>query len=291
MGSTTDIDRCIARLAESQHGIVARRQLRRLRVRTDAIRRRVAAGRLLELSSRVLLVAGAPVTDDARLMAAVLDTGSDACVARESAAASWRLPGFRLDGVPVTTPTRTLFDLAAAPDVSELRMARLIDTAWARRLVSHASLTSMLDELAGKGRPGIVLMRELLEERPADHVPPESNTEARFEEIARLAGLRQLERQVDVGGDDGWIGRVDFIDRRRRLVIEVGDALFHGSLTDRRHDEARWSRLEAAGYAVETVDAFEVFHRADTLVARLRAVANTRNPLASGRTDDRFGGV
>jgi very-short-patch-repair endonuclease len=197
----------------------------------------------------------------------------------------------RLDGVPVTTPTRTLFDLAAAPDVSDLRMARLIDTAWARRLVSHASLTSMLAELAGKGRPGIVLMRELLEARPADHVPPESNTEARFEEIARLAGLRHLERQVDVGGDDGWIGRVDFIDRRRRLVVEVGDALFHGSLTDRRHDEVRWSRLEAAGYAVETVDAFEVFHRADTLVARLRAVANARNPLASGRTDDRSGGV
>lgn len=178
-----------------------------------------------------------------------------------------------LDGIPITTPSRTLFDLAGCPGVNPKQISRTLDTAWSRGLVSHASLARMLDDLAARGRPGITLMRALLDERPADHRPPGSSTEARFQEVACSVGLRAFERQVDLGGDDGWIGRVDFVDRSRRIVVEVIDALFHGSLTDQRHDLTRWRRLEDAGWTVEVVDGFDIFHRTDELRDRLAALA------------------
>ncbi len=300
-----DIDRTVAELAARQHGVVARRQLRALGIRPDAVARRVARGRLSLESDRVLRVAGSPSDTASRVMSAVLDVGANAAVSHSSAAATWRLPGFRvdplhvtggrgqarhdgstlavvheprrlldrhlvvLDGVPITTPSRTLFDLAGSPGVNPKQISRTLDTAWSRGLVSHASLTAMLDDLAARGRPGITLMRALLDERPADHVPPGSSTEARFQEVARSVGLGAFERQVDAGGDDGWIGRVDFVDRSRRLVVEVVDALFHGSLTDQRHDLVRWRRLEDAGWTVEVVDGFDIFHRTDELRSRL----------------------
>ena len=242
-------------------------------------------------------------------MAAVLDAGPGAAASHQTAAAMWQLPGFaiepievvgrrsrarrtaradvvvhepklllphhvvELDGVAVTTPSRVLFDLAGSPFVHPKRLERVLDTAWSRNLVSHASLSRMLDDLACRGRPGISLMRDIMAVRPPDHRPPGSSTEARFQELAAQCGLRRFERQRDMGDDDGWIGRVDFVDTERRLVVEVLDALFHGSLTDQHNDRKRWDRLAAAGVAVEVVDGFDLFHRPERVRTRLQRLA------------------
>ena len=300
-----DIDSELNALAHGQHGLVARYQLRRIGIDPGAIGRRIAAGRLVPVSGRVLRVAGAPATETAALLAAVLDVGPDACVSHESAAGLWGLPGFaklpavvtgrrtrarsgavlasslhrprrlldghvvEIDHLAVTTPTRTVFDLAGSPGIHPLRLERVLDTAWARGLVSHSSLHGMLRDLAARGRPGITLMRELLAARPADHRPPESGLEARFQELARRAGFRSFDRQVDIGDEGGWIGRVDFVDRRRGLVVEVDSARYHGSLTDRRRDDARHAALRAAGFSVETFTDHELFHQPDLVAARL----------------------
>lgn len=251
-------------------------------------------------------------------MAAVLDANVGAASSHQTAAALWQLPGFALepvevvgrrgrarrsatdavivheprmllphhvvevDGVPVTTPTRTLFDLAGSAAVHPKRLERTLDTAWSRNLVSHGSLARMLGELARRGRRGITLMRELIADRPADHRPPESSTEARFQEFARRCGLRSFVRQRDMGDDEAWIGRVDFIDAERQLVVEVVDALFHGSLTDQRHDQERWQRLARSGLRVEVVDGFDLFHRPELVVARLRCLARCTGGTPSG---------
>ena len=153
-----------------------------------------------------------------------------------------------VDGIPCTTLARTLFDLCG--DVHAPRAERAIDTALARKAVTLTELWRVLIDLAEHGRAGTVLLRTLLDERRGEYVAPESELEARFVELARRHGLVEPERQVDLGGDDGWIARVDFLFRGERIVVEVDGAEFHDGLTDRRNDADRDRRLEAAGWHV-----------------------------------------
>lgn len=266
------------------------------------------------VSPRVVRVAGAALTTNSALMAALLDADANAVVSHESAAALWDFTGFRclpavvtgvrptgrseaalartlhrprrllahhvveLDGLRVTTPTRVLFDLASLPDVRPRRIARLLDSAWSRGLTNHAALTRMLGEVGGRGRSGTVLMRGLIHERPIDHRPPESNLESRFNELARRAGIRSFERQIDIGGEEGWIGRVDFLDIKRRIIVEVDSERFHTALTDRQRDALRHASLRDAGYIVESVTDHDLFHEPEAVIARIQSVLRSTVP-------------
>src|SRR4029079_18805341 len=70
-----------------------------------------------------------------------------------------------LHAVPVTTPARTIFDLAACEH--PMRRARALDFALSRRLTNNAELHHMLRQLGRRGRTGITTMRELLADRPS----------------------------------------------------------------------------------------------------------------------------
>ncbi len=118
----------------------------------------------------------------------------------------------RLREVPITTPARTIFDLASLAHLHPGRVARALDAMWAARLVDHRSLTQMLEHLQGKGRPGIRLMRTLLAERGEGYVPAESSLERRFLAVCERFGIVGFDRQVLLG-DDQPIGRVDFVHR------------------------------------------------------------------------------
>lgn len=303
-------DRAVRELFASQHGVAARRQLRAMGMTPKELHRRLATGVFAAESSRVLRLAGAPSTVLSRQMAAVLDTGPGAVISHRTAAARWGLDGFEgdplevtglrprvshgrhplalvhqprrllaahcveLDGIPVTTPTRTVFDLAGARRMHPRRTERILDSLWAKGLVSHASLQRMLSELAKRGRPGIALMRALLDERPVDYRPAGSSLERRFQEIVRRFGFHDFQRQIDVGDDDNWIGRVDFLDRGRRIVVEVDPAPYHTSLTDRQKDAERHAALASAGWSVVSVTDDDLFQRPSLL--RERLVAATR---------------
>ncbi len=176
----------------------------------------------------------------------------------------------RIDGLPVTSPDRTIFDLAGARRIHPLRVERALDTAWAQGLVRWRTLDVTLHELAQKGRPGIRLMRALLDVRGPDHCPPESNLEARLADLLRAAGIAGFDRQVDLGGDD-WIGRVDFVHRALRIVVEVDHSRWHGSLSDSANDARRDARLRAAGWLVIRVSEFDVWHRKHAVIAAIQA--------------------
>lgn len=168
------IDAEVARLAEGQHGVVARRQLSALGLGREAIGRRVRSGRLHRLHSGVYAVGHRVLSPHARWMAAVLACGPGAVLSHHSAAALWgirdnrdgpidvssprkgkshgsirrheaRLPPDEITvhhGIPVTTVPRTIFDLAAgSPGAVEpaLRQAEYL------RLYDRLSLPDLLD--------------------------------------------------------------------------------------------------------------------------------------------------
>lgn len=300
--TTLQLMETIGAVAGIQHGVVSRSQLRRLGVDRGAVRRWVAAGVLEPVTPRVLRLTGAARTFRQRCAAAVLDAGRGALVSQVTAASLWNLPGFSegaihvsrhqsdshrssrlaavhhprllpphhatvLDGIPVTTVARTLFDLAGC--VHPQRAERALDNALTRGYVTLEPLRRVTIELLERGRTGSTLMRSLLAERGAGHIPPASGLEARFLALVVAAGLEIPEGQVDVGAET-WIARVDYFYRRLRLVIEIDSDLHHTSKLDRESDARRDAALEAAGFEVVRFTEHQLRNCPEEVVAAVR---------------------
>lgn len=88
--------------------------------------------------------------------------------------------------------------------------------------------------------------------------------------IVEQAGIPPLLRQRNVGGA-AWIGRVDFLDPDRRLVVEIDSDIHHTSLADRASDARRDAAMRAAGYTVLRIGEEAVRRRPEEVVQLLKA--------------------
>jgi very-short-patch-repair endonuclease len=295
----------IRELAERQHALVSRDQLLELGLNSTTISRMRRSGEWERYTKRVLKRSGVPRTYEQWLMAAALDAGPTSFVSHDASAALWKVSGFgllhlrhadvsrprggtrrpsdlarihelldlepdhttMLNGIPISTPTRVVFELAGArPERAE----RACDNLWSRNLTSRNLLMKMFDEWADRGRAGTVLMREILERRPQGYVPPASNLESRFRWLAEREGVGPFRRQVDLGGEV-WIGRVDFLDQRCPLVVVVLSEEYHGALCDQLDDARRFEALDAAGFTVESIWDHEIWLNPGPAMARVKA--------------------
>ena len=254
-----DLGHAVALLAAQQHGVVEVAQLRALGMDADMVSRWVRAGRLHRLHRGVYAVGHPSITWHGRMLAAVLACGPGAVLSHRSAGALWRfrpydgLPEVTVprtgarhrkglhvhvsgtldeavvtvrEGIPVTTPKRTMVDLADVLVASAL--ARALDGAERAGLVEREGLL-----VPPPGRRRVVV---------APHRFTRSGFERRF--LAALADwdlpLPETNQLVA-----GW--EVDCLWRDRDLVVELDSAhthLNHASFeSDRRKDEA----LDAAG--------------------------------------------
>ncbi len=296
-------DNAIRELARTQRCVLLSQQLYAAGLTAAAIRHRIKDGSLFRLAPRVLALGGAPITKEMLWFGAWLECGGRSAISHETDAEQWAFPGFRsrsihvirlrdgvfppvslarvhttrelpdtqiveVDGLLVTTPARTLFDLA--PRIHPLRLEKLVDRAWSRRLVDWRIMHRTFNELHRRGRAGIALMRELLEERPVDYVPPESNLEARFRQVLRDDLQPEMDRQVNVGDQQSWRGRGDFIDRDKKIIVEIQSDLHHTSVSDMRSDEARRDAITEAGWQVIEITEFELWHRPTVVQRKVR---------------------
>ncbi|MFN7147884.1 MAG: DUF559 domain-containing protein [Microthrixaceae bacterium] len=280
----------------------------------SAIQHAVSSGDLLRVSQGVFVVAGSADTIEQQALAATLSLRgalSHRCAAGWFGIPGWRVTPFEVvrlrpgstkhsalamlhrtvrllpehvtewRGVPVTRPARTLFDLAAVehPD----RVERAYDTMWSRGLVNQTLMEQTLGELEGRGRPGIVLMRRLIDDRRGREQPTGSRLERRFEVLNERAGIPLLRRQVDVGEDE-WIGRMDFVGDERALVVEIDSEIHHAALLDVQRDESITARLKAAGWDVLRLREDDVWNRSRWTVGQLRE-AWWAAPPRPGRAD------
>ncbi len=271
-------------LAERQHGLVTVGQTSDLGLTRSAILHRVQSGRWEPVSGGVYRLVGTERTWAQRLHAAVLASGPAAAASHRSAAALLGIPGFdraglvevvtprprrhrqpgcrvhrwrvlpedhltMIEGITTTRVSRTLIDLAGA--LHPARTERAVDNCLAARTVTLGALRAAFIDLARPGRRGIALMRRLLDDRSDGYVPPASELEACFVALLRSHGLPEPARQVDVGDELGWVGRVDFAYTGARTVIELDSRRHHSSKLDVEADEARDLRLRAAGWQVE----------------------------------------
>lgn len=167
-------------------------------------------------------------------------------------------------GFPVTSIARTIFDIAGLSSrgrarrgwvyVPAARVERMLDDALVGKRTTIADLTTVFVELAGRGRPGTRLMRELLAERSTDFVPTESELEALFVRTLDAFGVAQPRRQVVIGDGDGPIGRVDFLYAHEHLVVELDGQRFHGQRQVQHADRKRDLRMAASGWRIVRLD-------------------------------------
>jgi hypothetical protein len=259
------------------------------------------------MTSSVYRLTGAMVTQRCALLAAVLTAGSDACGSHGSAAAIYDIPGFGfglpevtsprafrrelgvgrvhhsrelppghvrvVDEIRVTSIARTLFDLAAV--VHPGRVERALDTCLARRTVSVPACWRVVDDLARRGRGGTTLLRGLLSARGEGYVAPASELESRLLTVLVDGGLPVPAREVDLGDPDGWVGRVEFVYRSERVLVEADSRLHHTTLVDREHDRRRDERFAAEGFQVVRVGWAEVTKHPERVVRQVRDALRT----------------
>lgn len=273
----------LRQLASAQAGVVGIDQLPAIGAGGDQWRSARSNGRWEPLSRRVLQLAGAPTTDATRAHAGILDAGGEAVLHGPAALAWFGHRAFDLStihvtrrrgttttscdlavvhrvrgleardiqvvrGVPTVKPLRAIWSEAsrwADPRTHELavrRIGRILDDAHTDGLLTWHDLHASIDRLARRGRAGTTIMRACAVKRPPGSTPTESRLEDRFEEILDRYGAPGLARQVVVGEDEP-IGRCDFADTDRPMVVEVNSEAFHSTLSDQEDDERRYDKL------------------------------------------------
>jgi very-short-patch-repair endonuclease len=271
--ATTPIDAVVAQVARDQHGVVSRRQLRALGLSDDAIDRRVAAGRLHRLHRGVYAVGHTRLTGKGGWMAAVLACGDDAALFAASAAALWgirrsdatmidvvvptgagraRRPRIRVhrlrtllrgeltteDGIRVTTPARTILDLAATLTTDALH--RVLDRTEILELTDYPALDAMAR--AHPGHHGAGPLRAAIASYRAGTMT-RSDLEQLFLAICRRHGLPQPAVNHPVSGKE-----VDMLFADQRLIVEIDSWRYHKTRRAFDADRARDALHLRGGY-------------------------------------------
>jgi very-short-patch-repair endonuclease len=291
-------DDAIAALATRQHGVVARHQLVSLGLSLDAIDHRVERGRLLPLHRGVYAVGHRRVTGHGHWLAAVLAAGPGAVLSHRSAGALWgvrewsardvhvtvprhrrarpgvivhevRLPADERDehdGIPVTTPARTLLDLAAILDAHQL--ARACERAEALRLGSPTTLQELLDR--HPRRPGTPALKKLIEE---GRIVPTTTANDFERRLLTLLDADDLPRPLVNQPLDAI--KPDFRWPDRRLIVELDGFETHGTRDAFERDRARDRQLAAQGWRVVRITKRQLDDEPKRIAAELRAILQT----------------
>ena len=254
-------------LVRSQSGVVSRAQLIQLGISPRAIKHRLQTGRLHRIHRGVYAVGRPELPREGLLLAAVLACGTEAALSHSSGADLWgirpkgggpievtatterRHPGVLVHrrslptealtthrAIPVTTPARTLLDIA--PRLRDAQLEAAVNEADKLDLIDPDALRVALDGFAG--RPGVVALRRVLDRHT--FTLTDSALERRFKPIARAAGLPEPLTQQWVNGF-----RVDFFWPDLGLVVETDGLRYHRTPAQQARAHVRDQRHLAAG--------------------------------------------
>jgi predicted transcriptional regulator of viral defense system len=291
-----------------QHGLLTRSQAMERGMSDGQIRLRLKSGRFVRLRHGVYRVQGAPSTWEQTLLAACLSTGGvvshhTACRLHESAAvASDQLTitvqrghkkvspeGIHLHRtrslaadetmerrrIPVTSPLRTLSDMATVLDDTQL--LELATDFLGRRIVAADQLRKYVTTGgAASERRYVGKLREVVR-RLLEDGPYESAAETRLHQLLLRAAIPDPVRQLSVCDRQGkLIGRLDFAWPDRLVNLEMDGFGFHSSPEAFHENRRRDVRLARLGWQVLRTSPAELDAGATELLASLRDVLGAR---------------
>jgi very-short-patch-repair endonuclease len=294
----------IIRLAQRQHGHVHRLQFFEAGIGRGAIAHRLGTGWLQETFPSVYRVAVAGETRLGRTMAATLFFRGNAVARGVDAAALWQLldttqqpsdgqpiellligrsykprPGIDVrrikdlratdirwrNGIPVTSPARTILDLTATMDDLELEAA--MSVAFRRNLVRRSHLADVIER--NPRTKGIARLRALLDQPQSPH-----DTRSKYERKL-LSLLTQAELPLPVTNTYVVGKLVDALWPEFKLVLEFDGWKYHRGRDKFETDRLRDQHLTTAGHHVMRVTARQIDHAPYALVARIAGMIAT----------------
>jgi very-short-patch-repair endonuclease len=290
----------LAAVARRQAGAFSRSQAVEVEFTRRQISHRLASGVWRRELPSVYVLTSAPPSFEQRLWVACLWAGDDAIVSHQSAAVLWgferivahraqlwvpatcakrcaRVETHRVEmmshhdrrfvgGLVVTSPERTLLDLAAIVPGEDLEIA--CESARRERLVTMESLERCLLRNAANGRAGVAPFRALL--RSLAIRPCESVLEVKTMRLLRASSIVApvLQHEVVAGGRTY---RLDFAWPDARVALECDGRRHHTGGRDFQHDRTKITDLAADGWRTLIATWDDVVRRPDELLGQIDA--------------------
>jgi very-short-patch-repair endonuclease len=267
------------KIASRQFGLIEHQQACKF-LSDAAIGRRLKAKLWERVMPRVYRIAGAPTSRKQSAMAAVLWGGDGALVSHGTAALLWDFAGARgqkvelwvppkkgvrsslvivhrgqrldradrtlLGPIPITTPVRTLIDIAGR--LEDDRLLAVTEDVIRRGLATADRIYARLHALRTSGRTGGGRLEALLDAR-GDCRPLESSLETLAWPIICSTGVPLPVRQHWVMLPGGRY-RLDFAWPNLKIGLECEGHAFHGTRSAWGKDRARFAEFAAAGWRV-----------------------------------------
>lgn len=294
-GSATQI----AALAERQHGVVARRQLLALGVSEDSIEVRLRQGGLHRLYRGVYAVGHRVLSVRGHWLAAVLACGPHAVLSHRSAAAHWSIRDYwgayvdvtspsktrsrgsirrhcaplladevtKHEGIPITSASRTIFDLAVSSTPQSVEAA--LRQSEYLRLYSPLSLWDLVERYPRhRGTRSIRTALASLESTPGEVY---EGLEQRFLAFLDTYVLPRphLNAWLEV---QGHRYKLDCLWPEQRLIAELDSWQAHGTRASFQSDKSRDRRLAVAGYRTTRITWQMFTNEPELLAADLRTL-------------------
>jgi very-short-patch-repair endonuclease len=299
------VDGEIGALAAQQYGVVSLAQACAAGMTARQIHARVGAGRWELVLPRVYRIVGAVQSDQQSAMAAVMWAGSGALASHATAGRLWGLDGMRapkvevwvpagrsprlsavtvhrgtrldradrtvLGSVPLTTPVRTLIDMAGR--LEDDRLLAVMEQVFRQELGTPERLSARLRSLRSSGRPGLGRLEALLDRRGFGG-PLESRLEARVWLLLQRSGVPLPVRQHWVAVASGRY-RLDFAWPESRVGLECDSWEYHGDRARFGKERARYAELAALRWRIVPITWEACTTQPERVLGWIRAAVST----------------
>jgi very-short-patch-repair endonuclease len=171
------------------------------------------------------------------------------------------------DGIPVTTPARTIIDMAAI--LTPSRLEALLNQAEIRELTDYPALDAVARAHPGHG--GATKLRRTLQTYYAGSDIDRSDLELLFADLCRELDLPTPRVNQRVVGKE-----VDFLFPGERLIVEIDSWRYHKTRRAFEDDRARDVLTTAAGYRTLRFTDRQLTNRPTEVAAAVHAVLTDR---------------
>lgn len=268
----------VIQLARHRHGVVTREQATSLGATQQMIRWRVGSGRWTRVQPGVYYLNVTPKTWKTDVLSGALTAGVDAVASHRTAAILHGMEGILgtmidvtapfddrpepvgivmhrtrrpidrmiVDAIPITTPPRTILDLAAL--LKDRALERVVASALRKKITTVDEIDEVVGSRGGRGVSGTRRTRRVLR-HVADDVSG-SNAEVDLGQLIRDAPVLTPIAQLKIPLPDGDNAYPDFAWPDRMRIAEVDGLEAHATADQLAHDLNRQNQLLDLGWEI-----------------------------------------